>query len=124
MMSTKRTYQQRIGEQGESLAADYLRTEGFTVLENNYHSRYGEIDLVAEKDHCIIFVEVKTRTSQKFGLPEESVTPEKLARIFDTALFWMQEHPGKPDDWRVDVISILLTQNLETQDIQHFINVN
>jgi putative endonuclease len=124
MKRDKQTYQQRIGELGEGLAADYLRSEGFNLLERNYHSRYGEIDLVAEKDHCIVFVEVKTRTSQTFGLPEESVTPEKLARIFDTALFWMQEHPDKPDDWRVDVISILLNQNLETQDIQHFISVN
>lgn len=123
-MDDKRTYQQRIGEQGEHLAVDYLRSKGYDVLERNYHSRYGEIDLVAEKDQCIVFVEVKTRTSHKFGLPEESVTPEKLDKIFDTALFWLQDHPDKPDDWRVDVVSIVLNHALQLQDIQHFINVN
>jgi len=124
MMAEKRTYQQQVGARGEKLAADYLRSQGYKILETNYHSRYGEIDLVAEGDQCVIFVEVKARTNARFGLPEASVTPAKLEKIYDTALLWLQDHPDQPDDWRVDVISILLDKSLQPQDIQHFIDID
>ncbi len=79
---------------------------------------------MAEKDGVIVFVEVKARTNDRFGLPEESVTPEKLEKIYDTALFWLQEHPELPDDWRVDVIAIQLDKVLRPRDIQHYINID
>ena len=124
MTEENRTYQQQIGARGEKIAADYLRSQGYEILDANYHSRYGEIDLVAEGDRCVVFVEVKTRTNDRFGLPEASVTPSKLEKIYDTALLWLQDHPDKPDDWRVDVISIQLDPALQPQDIQHFINID
>lgn len=123
-MIQKRTYQQRVGQQGEEIAAGYLIAQGYVILDRNYHSRFGEVDLVAEKDHCIVFVEVKTRTNDSFGLPEESVTPEKLEKIYDTALLWLQDHPKKPDDWRVDVIAVQLDKMMVPHDIQHFINID
>lgn len=123
-MDDKRTYQQQVGQQGEEIAADYLRAQGYEILDRNYHSRFGEVDLVAEKDQCIIFVEVKTRTNDSFGLPEESVTPEKLEKVYDTALLWLQDHPEKPDDWRMDAIAILMDKTLTPHDIQHFINID
>lgn len=123
-MDNKRTYQQQVGQQGETVAADYLLAQGYEILDRNYHSRFGEVDLVAEKDQCIVFVEVKTRTSDSFGLPEESVTPEKLEKIYDTALLWLQDHPDKPDDWRVDVVAVLMDRVMKPHDIQHFINID
>ena len=79
---------------------------------------------MAEKDQTIVFVEVKARTNDRFGLPEESVTPEKLEKIYDTALLWLQEHPDKPDDWLVDVIAIQMDQTHRAKDIQHFIDID
>ena len=123
-MTDKQTYQQQVGRQGEDIAADYLQIKGYQILDRNYHSRFGEVDLVAEKDGVIVFVEVKARTNNRFGLPEESVTPEKLEKIYDTALFWLQEHPELPDDWRVDVIAIQLDKAHNPRDIQHYINID
>ena len=123
-MKEKQTYQQHTGQQGEDLAADFLQEQGYQILDRNYHSRFGEVDLVAEKDQTIVFVEVKARTNDRFGLPEESVTPEKLEKIYDTALLWLQEHPDKPDDWRVDVIAIQMDQTHQAKDIQHFIDID
>ncbi|MBG0787131.1 MAG: YraN family protein [Anaerolineaceae bacterium] len=123
-MTENKTYQQQVGRQGEDLAADYLQKQGYQLLDRNYLSRFGEVDLVAVKDEVIVFVEVKARTNDRFGLPEASVTPEKLEKIYDTALFWLQEHPEMPDDWRVDVIAIQLDKAFHVQDIQHFINID
>ncbi len=123
-MATNETYQKKTGYEGEEIAAQYLRSKGYTILERNYHSRYGEIDLIAKTDCCIAFVEVKARTSDKFGMPEASVTPEKLEKIGNTGLLWLQEHPEAPDDWRIDVIAIMMDEDHQVTDLQHFVDLN
>ena len=117
------TYQKRIGESGERIAARFLRQNEYQLLEQNFTSRYGEIDIIALKADCVVFVEVKARTSDSFGLPEASVTPAKLERIQNTALLWLQAHPEAPEDWRIDVIAIRMDGKQHVQDIKHFINV-
>jgi len=116
------TYQKEIGNKGEQLAADYLKDKGYHLLDYNFHTRYGELDLVMLEKGIIVFVEVKTRTSNAFGLPEESITPSKMEHIQNAGLLWLQEHPEAPDDWRVDVVSILMDRNREPLNIKHFIN--
>ncbi len=117
------TYEKNIGDRGETLAAAYLKNKGYQVLERNYTSRYGELDLILKDSGMVVFAEVKTRTSSAFGRPEESITPAKLERIQKTALLWLQEHPDMPDDWRVDVVAVCLDQDQQVQDMHHFINV-
>lgn len=117
------TYQKQIGDLGERIAADYLEGKGYHLVDHNFTTRYGELDLVALEGGNLVFVEVKTRTSATFGTPEASVTPVKMERIQNAALLWLQAHPEYPDDWRVDVIAILLSHGKEVQDLQHFINV-
>jgi putative endonuclease len=117
------TYQKRIGNQGEQIAAVYLESKGYRILEQNYHTRFGEIDLVAQEGDSLVFVEVKARTSTTFGLPEASVTTAKLEKIENAILLWLQDHPDYEDDWRIDVIAILLKKDTTVEDIQHFINV-
>ena len=99
-MDEKMTYQQRIGSEGEDFAAQYLQSRGFEILDQNYHTRYGELDLVA------------------------SVTPEKLEKINNTGLLWLQDHPEAPDDWRIDVIAIIMDKDNKVTDIQHFIDID
>ncbi len=72
---------QSIGRWGEQAAADYLCQHGYTVTGRNVRTPYGEIDLVAEKEGQIVFVEVKTRTGASFGPPEVAVTPRKQAHM-------------------------------------------
>lgn len=116
------TYQQRIGKLGESIAAHYLLVKGYQVLDQNFIARYGEIDLVALDAGCVVFVEVKTRTTAAFGNPEDSITPAKLEKLENAALLWLQAHPDAPDDWRMDVIAILIDHQNTVKDIKHFMN--
>lgn len=118
------TYQRRIGDIGEALASAFLTGLGYQLLDQNYATRYGELDLVFLDEGVVAFVEVKTRTSDTYGSPEMSITPAKLERIQNAALLWLQEHPAVEDDWRVDVVAILLSADGTAKDLQHYINVN
>jgi putative endonuclease len=118
------TYQRRIGNLGEGIAADYLKDQGYLWLDSNFTTPYGELDLVFFDQDSIVFVEVKTRTSKTYGVPESSITQVKLERIQNAGLLWLEAHPDCVDDWRIDVVAILLNFQGDVEDIQHFINVN
>ena len=75
-----------LGAVYEEKAADYLRERGYTVRTRNYHDRYGELDIVAEKDGVLVIVEVKYRSGTRFGSPLEAVTPQKQRRICRAAM--------------------------------------
>jgi len=100
-------YKQRIGAWGEHQAEAYLVTRGLVLLERNFRTRYGEVDLVMIHGDQLVFVEVKTRSSQKYGLPEESVTPSKQEHLLLAAEQYMEDHPDLLDNWRVDVVAIV-----------------
>lgn len=80
------------GTWGESLVADYLRRRGCQLEAHSYHCRFGEIDLIAWDGDTLCFVEVKTRTNTRMGLPREYVTAGKQARLRKTALFYLSSH--------------------------------
>lgn len=97
------------GRFGEQLAARILRDEGFTILEQNWRCRHGEIDIVARDGEAIVVVEVKTRRGLGFGEPVEAVTFAKMLRLRRLAVAWLDEHPGTgARAIRVDVIGVLL----------------
>ena len=79
------------GDGGEAFAAAYLQENGYNIIAQNFYSRYGEIDLIAQKDErAICFIEVKTRREGSMVSGEESVTPSKQRKIIKTALTWIQ----------------------------------
>ncbi len=117
------TYQKQIGDKGEKIASDFLLEKGYKLLDQQFSTRFGELDLVMEDSGSIVFVEVKTRTTDSFGPPESSITPEKLERIHDAGLIWLQRHPLVDDFWRIDVVSVILDKMKMVKDIHHFINV-
>lgn len=80
------------GTWGESLVADYLRRRGCRLEAHSYRCRFGEIDLIAWDGDTLCFVEVKTRTNTRMGLPREYVTARKQARLRKTALFYLSSH--------------------------------
>lgn len=112
-----------IGKKGEDLACEYLIKKGYTILERNYRKSYGEIDIIATKNNILVFIEVKTRTSNKFGTPLESVTPWKLQSLLKTAQYYSMVHARLPKELRIDAISILLGQGKEPI-IEHIENVS
>ena len=73
------------GKEGEYIATEFLKNNGYKILDRNFACKRGEIDIVAFKDEQIIFVEIKSRTSTKYGLPSEAVTKEKIKHLLRTA---------------------------------------
>ncbi|MBL7712324.1 MAG: YraN family protein [Chitinophagaceae bacterium] len=105
-----------IGTNGELLAVNFLKNKGFSVLETNWRSGKKEIDIIAESGDCIVFIEVKTRSSSLFGYPEEAVTAQKKALLKAAAEdYFEQKACTKPI--RFDIISIL--QGNHTPEIMH-----
>jgi putative endonuclease len=133
MASTSR---QATGRLGENLAADYLVQQGYRILGRNIRTSYGEIDLLAlqnasmssgnpgGKTEALVFVEVKTRRSKGFGLPEESITALKRSHMLAAAQAYLQDHPDQDGDWRLDVIAIRMSGPDDTNtEIVHFENI-
>lgn len=104
------SHRQKLGKIGEQLAVSYLQKHGYRVVEQNFKARYGEIDIICTKDKTLIFVEVKTRIGEKFGKPEEAVTPRKLNEVIKTAEFYTATHDHLPEALRIDVIAIQLDE--------------
>ena len=96
----------RFGDWGEEYARRFLERKGYSILESNYRSQYGEIDLVAQEGECLVFVEVKSRRTGAFGRPEESVTEAKQQKLVQAALDYMQVKGLEEDEWRIDVVGI------------------
>ncbi len=125
MTATKR---QSLGKWGEALAAQTLEQRGYTLLERNARTSYGELDLVMRQGRTIVFVEVKTRRTTSygdtpaFGLPEESITRRKQEHLLNAAQAYLQAHPQLGDDWRVDVIAIRRAPGSQPE-VVHFENV-
>jgi putative endonuclease len=111
---------QALGRWGENQAAVYLEGRGYAILERNFRTPYGEIDLVARKQNTVVFVEVKTRSSNSYGLPEESITPGKAAHLLDAARSYIEDHSTSECVWRVDVIAIQRSSDDRPPQITHF----
>lgn len=97
-----------LGRYGELLAALFLNCKGYRILERNYRNSFGELDLVARRKSTLIFIEVKTRTSKRFGQAAEAVNPQKQQRIRKLALAYCRHHGYDlyQTDLRFDVVEI------------------
>lgn len=109
-----------IGALGEQLAVDYLSSRGLRVLTRNWRCRYGELDVVAADDAAstVVFVEVKTRTTDQFGGVSEAVTPMKLRRLRRLAGLWLAAQDRSWAAVRIDVIGIRIGRS-RTPEITH-----
>lgn len=101
-MNTRRT-----GDWGETLAVQYLSRIGYELVERNYRTRYGEIDLILRDGETLVFVEVKLRRGTGYGNPLESVTPRKQEQIRDIAEQYLAELQPEFEELRFDVVGIL-----------------
>lgn len=110
----------RLGKKGEELATEYLRGHGYTILERNYTCYCGEIDIIARYKHTLIFIEVKTRSSDNFGHPAEAVTHRKQRKITQVAEHYLSTH-DEGADGRFDVISVVLPKSHPPR-VEHIAN--
>ncbi len=99
---------QKLGRWGATMAAQHLEKAGYAVVDRNYRCPAGEIDLVVRIGDCWVFVEVKTRRGDRYGLPEEAITPTKATRLLECAQSYLQENQLERVDWRVDVVAVEL----------------
>jgi putative endonuclease len=103
-------YKQKLGRHGEGIAAAYLQQEGYLILARNWRCPRGELDIVAREGETLAFVEVRTRRGERFGNPEESVTPAKQAKLLELAQTYLQETGLTDQNWRIDVVAIEIDQ--------------
>jgi len=95
-----------LGRRGEKISVEFLRKQGYKIMDRNYRCPQGEIDIVAKDKDVLCFVEVKTRRTEKYGLPAEAVDWHKQKKLARTALTYLKEKNISQQDLRFDVISV------------------
>lgn len=108
-----------IGKIGEDLARDYLINKGYQIVAQNFHTRFGEIDLIAQDKDILVFVEVKTKIGLDFGPPEAMFTPRKYDRVKRMATVYLK---GRDVPCRIDLVAIVLDPNHHPLSINHYQN--
>jgi putative endonuclease len=102
----------QIGRQGEEIAVSYLANKGYKIIQRNWRCQAGELDIIVEDGNSLVFVEVRTRRGNRFGTPEESITPAKQARLIELAETYLQETSTTRRAWRIDVVAVQLGSGL------------
>jgi len=96
-----------LGARGETAAWDFLKKRGYVILEKNYKCKLGEIDVIAKRQGRLAFVEIKTRTTSQFGVPQEAVDLKKQAKIMKVTEWYLKEKKVKDAPVAFDVVAIL-----------------
>lgn len=112
-----------LGAYGEKLAADFLKRRNCQILATNFRSGKNEIDIIIETDREIAFIEVKTRSSSFYGLPEYAVDSNKLRSIIDCAYDWMSTNDYR-GPWRIDIVSVEIERENSVARIKWFKNLS
>jgi putative endonuclease len=107
-----------LGRNSEKMAVRFLKKQGYRILETNYRNSCGEIDIVARYGDTITFVEVKARSSLRFGAPKSAVTEKKQRKLSMVALGYLKEKGKTGNRARFDVVSILFGQNSKKPEIE------
>jgi putative endonuclease len=108
------------GRKAEDLAAVELAKKGYEILERNFQNKFGEIDIIAKDGKTLVFVEVKAKTGEEFGWPEEMVGKGKLARVRQMAAVYLE---GQTVLCRIDVVAIVFSAEGEVLRLTHYENV-
>lgn len=115
-------YRKNLGNWGENLALEYLTDKGYELLERNFHSRYGELDLIMRLGNVPVAVEVKTRRSRKYGFAEYSITKKKIQAIADTMTVYLGKNANFGDAWQIDLV-VIECFGTDKPEIIHYQNI-
>lgn len=110
-----------VGKEGENIAADFLVNKGFKIIKRNYQYGHGEIDIIADDNGTLVFVEVKTRLNFEFGEPEYAINTSKIKQIKKIAELYLFDNEIEEANCRFDVVAVLLRGKSEPQ-ITHYEN--
>lgn len=111
-----------LGDKGERYAARFLRRQGFRIIARQYRNQFGEIDLIALDGDQVVFIEVKTRKSDRFGQPAEAVDFAKQKQLTRLALAYLKKHGLLDRSARFDIVGIIWPDGQKHPDVQHFRN--
>jgi putative endonuclease len=107
------------GDLGEKLAGKFLKKNGYRICRTNYRCLYGEIDIIAEKKDYLVFIEIRTKRSDRYGTPEESITYSKKEKLIASALAYMETRPLKQgQSWRLDFVAVELDRDNKATRIE------
>ena len=112
----------KLGIAGEGIARRRLEALGYALREANYRCRWGEVDLIMEREGELVFVEVRTRRGGAFGAPEESVTAAKRRRLTSTAYHYLQEH-DLDVPFRIDLVAVAMSMRGVVERVTHLENI-
>lgn len=116
-------YNLNIGFFGENIAKQYLENKGYKIIEQNCRNKYGEIDLVAENKRTLVFVEVRTKTAEQFGTPEESLNKNKIQKLIKNAQFYLIRKGLTSHQYRIDAVCLVLGKKSQVQRLNHYENI-
>lgn len=115
----KPPHNQALGARGEALAEQFLIEQGFRLIDKNWRCRYGELDLLMRDGDSYVAVEVKTRTSVRYGTPLEAITAQKASRLRRLLLEWIREHGVRGAKLRVDGVGVIVSPDGSEPRIDH-----
>lgn len=110
------------GDFGERVAASHLESHGYQILERNWSTREGEIDLIASRGEDLVFVEVRSRKGRDFGAPEESITGRKRLHLLSTISSYLEQHPESPPHHRIDLVVLELDRKGRVMRVEQIEN--
>ena len=109
----------RTGAYGEKLASEYLEARGYSTVATNFRCPAGEIDIIVQDGSCLVFVEVRSRSSDSFGTPQESITRRKRERLVAVAETYLQQYAATHQEWRIDVVAVRIGPTGAAKVIDH-----
>lgn len=114
-----------IGNIGEDVAVEYLENMNYKIIQRNFLSRYGEIDIIAKdiKSNEIVFIEVKTRTNNNYGKPVDAINYQKVKHIYKTAQYYIKQNKLEQKYIRFDAIEVYLSEILKKARVHHIYNM-
>ena len=122
--SSKNNLQNKsLGTYGEKLARKFLKSRNYQILHTNFITPFGEIDIIAQEETIIVFVEVKSRQSKYFGSPLEAITSQKCKHIINNCNYYLLKNSLTNSTVRIDGIGIKLTQNGDFEFLKHVKNI-
>lgn len=120
-MTPEKESRATVGKRGEDIAEAFLKGRKYRIIERNFSCQSGEIDIIAREGDTLVFVEVKTRNSLQYGVPQLAVTPFKQRQISKAALTWLAKKKLDDAESRFDVVAILLREH-DLPSIEHIRN--